>query len=113
MALALASASTCAFNLIPSRGVEWEAKPWTTSEISDAAGLKELAVKLNPAVGYWDPLDIGAKDKELIAWYRHAEIKHGRVAMAGFVGYLVQSLGLHFPGMLSTPLKPSAAFENV
>ena len=28
-------------------------KPWDSSEISDAAGLKELAMKLNPVVGYW------------------------------------------------------------
>ena len=28
-------------------------KPWTSSEVSDAAGLKDLAKKLNPVVGYW------------------------------------------------------------
>ena len=56
--------------------------PWTSDEISDKAGLMDLAKKLNPIVGYWDPLNImDDKDagKELIAWYRHAEIKHGRV----------------------------------
>ena len=60
-----------------------------------------------------DPLDIGSKTKEEIAWFRHAEIKHGRVAMAAFVGYTVQSLGLFFPGKLSEPIKPSLQFENV
>jgi hypothetical protein len=44
-----------------------------------------------------DPLNIGETSKENIAWFRHAEIKHGRVAMAGFIGFTVQAAGLHFP----------------
>jgi hypothetical protein len=104
-------ASTAAF--VPSRGVEWEAKPWATEAISDASGLKSLAVKLNPAVGYWDPLEIGLKTKEEIAWFRHAEIKHGRVAMAGFVGYTIQSLGLHWPGNLQMPFTPSYGLSGL
>jgi len=77
-------------------------KPWTSGEISDKEGLKALATKLNPIVGYWDPLNIGSMSKETIGWFRHAEIKHGRVAMAAFVGYLVGASGQHFPGMLTT-----------
>merc|ERR1719262_1765953 len=72
-------------------------KPWTSSEVSDQAGLKDLAVKLNPIVGYWDPLNIGETSPETIGWFRHAEIKHGRVAMAAFVGYIVQANGICFP----------------
>ena len=50
----------------------------------------------------FDPLDLASVggDKTL-AWFRHAELKHGRVAMAAMVGFLVHINGIHFGGYLS------------
>ncbi|GMH78565.1 hypothetical protein TL16_g07854 [Triparma laevis f. inornata] len=50
----------------------------------------------------WDPLglaEIGSD--ETLAWFRHAEVKHGRVAMAAFTGWAVVGAGLHLPGDLT------------
>tara|TARA_B110001452_G_scaffold156270_1_gene130116 strand:- start:435 stop:1127 length:693 start_codon:yes stop_codon:yes gene_type:complete len=64
---------------------------------------EELATALNPAIGYWDPLGLGTADfwsvgnEATLGFLRQAEIKHGRVSMAAFVGFIVQSNGIHWP----------------
>ncbi|EGB12138.1 chlorophyll A-B binding protein [Aureococcus anophagefferens] len=52
-------------------------------------------------MGLFDPFGFsnGCSD-EALAWYREAEIKHGRVAMAAFVGFLVNYQGYTFPANL-------------
>jgi len=58
------------------------------------AELEALAKEQNPVLGYWDPIGLadidlwGQGTEASIAWIRHAEIKHGRIAMAGFVGFI-------------------------
>jgi len=65
--------------------------------------LEVLAKKLNPTVGYWNPTSLtemefwGQSNEATIGWLRQAEIKHGRVAMIAFVGYIVQANGIYFP----------------
>jgi len=69
--------------------------------------LEALAPKLNPKVGFWDPLGLsggtfwGLGGVATVGWLRRAECKQGRVAMFGFVGYIVQANGIHWPWNLN------------
>jgi len=100
-------------------GIGWD----ESSEPKNQDDMRDLAMRLNPVVGFWDPLNIVNENTapETIGWFRHAEIKHGRVAMAGFVGYCVHANGITFPwniqtGLTYTPLTanlPTVSFADI
>ena len=52
-----------------------------------------------PPLGLWDPLNL-IEDTEKFERRRAVEIKHGRIAMAAFVGMAVEEIGYSFPGSL-------------
>merc|ERR1719333_1140481 len=83
-------------------GLGWD----VSTEPKNMEDMMALAIKQNPVVGFWDPLGIVNEETapETIGWFRHAEIKHGRVAMAAFVGYCVHANGIVFPWSIQKTL---------
>ena len=55
-----------------------------------------------PPLGRWDPLQIREQGPERYRRFVEMEIKHGRLAMAGFLGAITTYSGVRFPGYLSS-----------
>jgi len=73
-------------------------------ENPSARALVETMEGISAEVGgkVWDPLKLAeVGTPATLKWFRHAELKHGRVAMAAMVGLLFHINHIHFPGMLS------------
>jgi len=78
-------------------------KSSTTSLSETKADLEVIANKANPIVNFFDPIGLADFDfwsqgnEATIGWIREAEIKHGRVAMFAFIGYIIHANGITFP----------------
>merc|ERR1711935_862066 len=82
----------------------------TSTAISgDARSPDGLGVDPGP-LDLFDPLGL-AEDTDSFPRRRAVEIKHGRIAMAAFIGMLVQELGVTFPG--SMDLAGDTPFDSI
>ena len=78
------------------------------AEAAAAAKQAEANVALLEGVsrplGFWDPLGLATigTERETLAWFRHAELKHSRVAMAATTGWIINEAGIVFPGDIAT-----------
>mmetsp|Transcript_26802 Transcript_26802/g.38306 ORF Transcript_26802/g.38306 Transcript_26802/m.38306 type:complete len:253 (-) Transcript_26802:195-953(-) len=89
-----------------------------TSVSETKADLEVLAAKANPVVKFFDPLNLaeaefwGTSNEATIGFLRESEVKHGRVAMAAFVGYIVHANGITWPWPMTLSGEPFPAVSN-
>merc|ERR1719327_2274869 len=100
--------SATAFNVAPMRLTHTPAAASVRMGVADMEGV-------GPETGgkVFDPLGLsGIASEETLAWYRAAELKHSRVAMAAVTGWAyVSSGGPLFPGYLS--IEQGVTFESL
>merc|ERR1712125_7342 len=81
------------------------------------AWIQDQVVGVTPPMGYFDPLGLSyGKDDATMMFYREAELKHGRVAMAACLGWYLDAAGVHpaFNSALSNdPLKAAVELPAV
>ena len=59
----------------------------------------ESEVGAQAPLGFWDPMGcLNNASQEKFDRLRYVEIKHGRIAMLGVVGYLTNAAGIYLPG---------------
>jgi hypothetical protein len=69
----------------------------------DAAKLAMMVEGASAPFGFWDPAGLsklGTPGTQ--AWFKAAELKHSRVAMAACVGWIVNEAGITFDGNVAT-----------
>ena len=89
--LALALVGSAAAFVAPS------ATPKAATAVQAVTDMEGITMPM----GLFDPFGFSnGCSEEALMWYREAEIKHGRVAMAAFVGFLVNYQGYTFPANL-------------
>ena len=68
-----------------------------------------ISCLLQAPAGFWDPLGLSTDiDEDTFAFYRLAELKHGRVCQLAVLGYIFPEI-LRFPGEIA----PGISFDSI
>eukprot|EP00629_Pelagomonadales_sp_RCC1024_P007038 CAMPEP_0119259124 /NCGR_PEP_ID=MMETSP1329-20130426/67_1 /TAXON_ID=114041 /ORGANISM="Genus nov. species nov., Strain RCC1024" /LENGTH=255 /DNA_ID=CAMNT_0007258487 /DNA_START=53 /DNA_END=820 /DNA_ORIENTATION=+ len=74
------------------------------AEAAAASAAMSMAIEgASAPFGFWDPAGLsklGTPGTQ--AWFKHAELKHSRVAMAACVGWIINEAGITFDGDIAT-----------
>lgn len=79
------------------------ARPASVEVSETKDDLVTLAKDLNPVVKFYDPTGLSdqrfweSTNEQTIGFLRHAEIKHGRIAMFAFIGFIVSANQITWP----------------
>jgi len=90
------------------------------AKAKEAAKLSMMVEGASAPFGFWDPAGLSKLGTPATqAWFKAAELKHSRVAMAATVGWIVNEAGIVFDGNIATGVPFSSlgkgvqAWENV
>jgi len=101
--LAAVAASSLAFQGPALRPVQATRAAVSTMGVEDMPGKYALAGTI------FDPLDLASKYD--VNWLREAELKHGRICMLAFLGWITVDAGITFPQEQFVGIKSLAAHD--
>jgi len=102
--LSLYSAAT-AFNAAPVRG------PAQSRAAVSMVAVEDMIGKYSVKGTVYDPLNLSSKYD--LNWLREAELKHGRVCMLAFAGFIANDAGIKFPGEVFQSVSSIAAHDKM
>jgi len=80
-----------------------------TRPVAPVMALEDMPGKYALAGTVFDPLDLASKYD--VNWLREAELKHGRICMLAFLGWITVDAGITFPGDKFEGVKSLAAHD--
>jgi len=87
--------------------------PVQHGKVSTSLNAFEAELGVQPPIGFWDPLGLlDDADQERFDRLRYVEIKHGRISMLAFLGYITPLAGFHWDNKIDFAGNECKDFPN-